>query len=101
MNMGVSHGPKHLEAHGIKRYSIAVRLPMLSHLTCPSARPDPVCGLQVGWSLVLCSSNTAVPSKQHDGEQKAEGEGRLFGEAQDLEPFISAMTGGCITQFII
>lgn len=76
MNTGVSNAPKHLEVQGIKRYSIAVRLPTLSHLTYPSARHklacrlDPVCGLQVGWSPDLCSSNTAVPITQHMERRK-------------------------------
>lgn len=78
--MGVSNGPKQL----------AVRLPTLSHLTYLSARQklscrlDPVCGLQAGWSLVLCSSNNAVPITQHNGEEKTEGEVRLLAEAQNL-----------------
>lgn len=106
-NMAVSNGPKHLELQGIKRYSVSVRPPTLPHLTYPSARQklscrlDPVCGLQVGWSLVLCSSNTAVPITQHHGEEKVEGKVRLFGEAQNLWPFISCTIGGCITHFII
>lgn len=106
-NMGVSNGPKHLELQGIKRYSVSVRPATLSHLTYPSARQklscrlDPVCGLQVGWSLMLCSSNTAVPVTQHLGEEKVEGEVRLFGEARNLWPFISCTAGGWITHFII
>lgn len=58
--MEVSNGPRQPEAQRIKRYSTAARLPTLSLLTYPSARQklsyrlDPICVLEVGWTLVLC-----------------------------------------------
>lgn len=103
-NMEVSNWPKQPEVQGIKRYSTALRLPTLSHLTYPSARhalsyrQDPICVLQVEWTPALCSRDCAVSITQYSGEKSSEGEVGMFGEFSIYNPSLSALLECCMTQ---